>query len=732
MAELYQEKHLRDYLKVISKRRWAAIIFLVITFTLVAVHTFSTTPQYEGTAKVLLERVEPNDLLARSRYGGNDPSFYETQYQLIRSRAVARRVVEMLSLEDDFEIFLGHWQKTIPVTDALKSSLIGAVHRILSKFRGAKGQEEEGNSPGSREEWLAGAISSQIKVRPVADSRIVHISYLFPQPEFAALVANTVARAYIEETLELKMDSTRRTLEWMTRKAGEEAQKLEKAEMALHDYMRAHNIITLENRLAGTPEEFAEISTQLMRAESHRRQMETLNSIIREVQKGTQQPETVAAIAADPALQTLRSQIVLAEKSIMELSGRYGPKHPLMEKAVGDLKVLEQKRQQEIDRIVQSIRNEYELARSNENNLRAQFDKIKAEALRLNDRSVQYGILKREVDTNRQLYDALMLKIKEQSITDETNPINLWIVEEARIPGAPATPLKGFNLVIGLTLGLFGGIGLAFFLDYLDNTIKSPAEVEAVLGIPVLGVITFSKEKEGLEKTILRAPSSVMAENYKGLRTSLLLSSADRPPQKILITSAIAGEGKTTTAVNLAMALALAGKRVVLIDGDLRRPRIHKIFKQNNHNGLSNFLAGATEGEILKKGPLPNLGLITSGPIPPNPSELLISSRMALLLEQLSQNFDIIICDSPPILTVSDSRILGRQFDGTVLVTLAHRIPFEVAGRAVKLLHDSHAPILGMVLNGLNVKKGDYYDYYTAYREEPLPGTEKPAPGFRS
>ncbi len=463
----------------------------------------------------------------------------------------------------------------------------------------------------------------------------------------------------------------------------------------------------------------SELSTQLVRAEFQRQQLEELNSRIGKIRNGQQPPETLAVIASDPALQALRAQIVAAEKNIMELSARFGPKHPVMEKAQGDLNILQSKRQQEIERIIQSIRNDYELAASNERNLRAQLDRIKSEALRLNDKFVQYGVLKREVDTNRQLFDALLLKIKEQTITEENNPTNLWIVEAAEPPRVPAKPKKAINLLLGLTLGTFGGMGLAFFRDYLDNTIKSPAEAEAVLGTPVLGVVTRCKEKDAIEGIVQREPLSSFAESYKALRTSLLLSAAEAPPGKVLITSSVSGEGKTTTAINLALALAQADQRVVLIDADLRKPRLHAHFKLANNQGLSTYLAGASEKDILRKGPLANLAIIPSGPIPPNPSELLNSGRMKALLEGLRERFDIVICDTPPVLPVADTRVLSRLFDGTIIVTKAEKTTYELAGRALKSLRDLNTPVLGMVINALPLQKSDYYyaEYYASYKE---------------
>lgn len=703
-----KEAGLKDYLKILRKRRALVGVFALFVLGVVALITLTTTPLYEGTTKVLLERVQPSNLTGRLQDNNTDPGFFQTQLQLIKSRAVARRVIDLLSIDPNDENLLWLEQDFLDREGSISflSSALGLGN-------------DAGQDRLTREERIADSLSRQIQVRLMPDTRIVTISFKSPNPNFSSLVANTTARAYIEETLDMKMESTRRTLEWMTKKADEERQRLETAERALQEYSRANNIVTLENRVAGTPEEFSEISTQLVRAESSRKQLEALNTMVRQVVAGTQPPETISTIAADSALQALRAQIVQAEKNIMELSGKYGAKHPVMEKAASDLRILEQKREQEIQRIIGSIQNEYQLAQANENNLRSKLESIKGEAMRLNDKFVQYGVLKREVDTNRQIYDALMLKIKEQSITEENKPIDLWIVEEAQVPGRASSPLVGLNLLIGLGLGLAGGAVLALFAEYLDNTLKNPEEAESALGYPVLGIVSKATNK-AMDCIVLKEPQSVLAENYKGLRTSLLLSCAEQAPRSILVTSSVSGEGKTTTAVNLALTLAQSDKRVALIDADMRKPRVHRIFRLGNQEGLSSVLAGVADGDVLKRGPMPNLTVMTAGPIPPNPSELLMSERMRQLVSSLLGRFDYVICDSPPVLAVDDPRILSRLFDGTVLVAQAHKTTYETTGRAIRSLKEVNTPVLGLVMNGLDLRKsgGGYQYYYQSYREE--------------
>ena len=695
-----KEIHLRDYLKVIKKRRYTVYTFFTIVFVVVLIGTLSTTPVYKATAKVLIERVEPyNFSMMYPYYPPYDPEFYETQYQLIKSKSVALKVVNMLSLETTYENYFKDAKKVLADT------------------------KEK-----TKAEILADIITSGLVVTPVKNSKIVNVSFMSTNPDFAQVIANSVARAYVDELLEMRMSASKYSLEWMTKKAEEEKEKLEKAEKALQEYMRVNDIVTLQDKIAITPEKLSEFNAQLIKAETRRKELESLYGKVMAIGSNIKEAETIPAIASDPTVQSLRNQIIKAEQNIEELSKKYGKKHPAMIRAEEELRVLEQKKEQEIKRVIGTIKNEYELARSNEQNLKRMLASSKAEALSLNEKFIQYGVLTREVETNRQLYDALIKRIKEQSVTEEVQSVNVWIVEKAEKPKSPVKPRKALNLLLGIIVGLFGGIGMAFFFEYIDNTIKLPEDVEERLGISVLGVIPLLESKEeSIIDLILKEPKSVYAESYKTIRTSILLSFADNPPKNVLITSMSQEEGKTVTSVNLAIAFARLGHSVLLVDADLRKPSVHTIFNLNNLSGLSTYLAGATTDlEVIFKEPLSNLTVIPSGPMPPNPSELLGSSRMHDLISNIKSRFDIIIWDSPPLMTVTDGLILSKLLDATIIVVKAGKTTYEIVSRGLKILKgrretDVAARVIGVVINAFDIKKTDkdyYYNYYTYYTSE--------------
>ena len=689
-----REIHLRDYLRVISKRRYTVYTFFTVVFIVVLIGTLSSTAIYRASTKVLIERVEPSNLtMMNPYYTAYDPEFYETQYQLIKSTSVAQKVVKMLALENTYESYF-------------------------------KGNKISPSGEKSKADILADIVSGGILVSPVKNSKIVNISFMSSSPEFAALVTNSVARAYIEELLDMRMSASRYSIEWMAKKAEEEKAKLEKSETALQEYMRANNIVTLQDKVSLTPERLSEVNTQLTKAETKRKELESVYRTVMKISANPRDAESFPGIASEPTIQALRNQILKAEQNVEELSRKYGRKHPAMMKAEEELKGLQQKRDQEINRVIGSIRNEYELAKSNEASLRSMLSSTKAEALNLNEKFIQYGVLTREVETNRQLYDALIKKIKEQSVTEEIRTVNVWVVEKAEKPTSPVKPRKSLNVLLGLIVGLLGGIGLAFFIDYLDNTIKSPDDIEPRLGIPLLGVVPLLDSKEdGIEEIIMKEPQSLYAESYKTIRTAILLSSANKPPQNIHVTSMGPNEGKSVTSVNLATTMANSGYSVLLVDSDLRRPRIHSIFRLNNLSGLSTYLAGATSDiETVFKRPLTNLSVIPAGPVPPNPSELLSSQRMHELMSVLNERFDVIVWDSPPLMTVTDSLILSNILDGTILVIRAGKTTYEMVDRGLKVLKgrresDKESHVLGVVLNGFDLKKSDqyYYQYYNYY-----------------
>ena len=710
-----QEIHLRDYLRIIVKRRTLVASFFVVTFVVVFIGTFAATPQYEATTQLLIEKNETNPLANGMGYASFDPIFLETQYQIIKSFNVSRKVVDMLALDTKYAAYFGMEQQKMPLFGAL-SGWLKELRAEAAKRRMGGVQDPDIITPA---DGIAKYLAEEIVIKPVRNTRIVTISFLAENPVLAKMIVNSVAQAYMEEVLAIKMHSSEYAIKWMTQKANEELARLEASEKALQQYMKANDIVTVENRLAVVPEKLTEFSSQLSKVEARRKELESINQKIREIgERNLSGMESLPFVAADKGLQTLREQAIKQEQHLADLSKKIGPKHPSMISAMSELELLRDKKAQEIGRIVQSLRNEYELVRSNEASLNGLLQRTKGETMYLNERFVQYNIMKREVDTNRAVHEALMKEVKAQDLTEQTQTVNVWIVEPAKTPNSPAKPRKVLNLALGLLVGLFGGVGLAFFVEYLDNTVKTPEETETRLGVTVLGVVElFKKANEGvdIDNVLVKEPMSRFAECYKSIRSAVLLSAADHPPKTIMVTSMAPQEGKTTTALHLATTIARAGHKVILVDADLRKPTLHKRLRLANSTGLSSYLAGATGKDVVVDHPGGELKVITSGPVPPNPSELLGSNRMRELVAKLEEHFDFIIIDSAPIMGASDGLVLSKLVRGSIVVARAGITTYEILERGFKSLRDIDAHLLGLVINGVDFDKDRYHSYYGYY-----------------
>lgn len=737
-----KEIHLRDYIRVINKRKSTVLTFLVITFTVVVIATYTATPLYEATTKVMVERNVASPLASGYGYIPYDPEFLETQYQVIKSGGVAEKVVKLLDPEKVYPVFFREKDKQSflsPVVTWMKDlyqgvkEAIGLEALFSSSANGGDGEfSPEMNLPLTKAQELALAIKDSISVAPVPNSRVVEISFMSESPGLAMKIVNSVAQAYINELLDMRMAVSGYSIKWMTKKADEQKEKLQRSEDALQRYQRQHDIVTIQDKVTILPERLSELSSRLTVSEAERKQLNDVYNQTVSFQGSAL--ETIPAISTNTAVDAINKQILQAEQNISELSKKFGAKHPGMIQAIDELKGLKAKKTEEIQKAVQTIKNRYLLAKSNEDNLRGLLEQTKAEAANLSEKHIQLGILKREVDANRNLYDSLVSKLKEKGVTEESHVVDVWVIEEAGLPENPAKPNKKRNILLALVLGLFGGVGLAFFLEYLDNTVKSPEDIEERFDVPVIGVIAVVKDqKETIVDSVIKSSASMLSESFKSLRTSIFLSSAEKHPKTLLVTSMAPGEGKSSICACLAASVARTGKKTLLIDADMRRPVQHNNFILENASGLSSFLAGVTTTDVLQKGSVDvdHLDIVTSGPVPPNPSELLSSERMGKMIRELSEVYDMIIIDSPPIVSVSDPLILSKHVQGVILVTWAGKTTYDAVHKGLKLFKEMSTPLIGLVLNRFDARKSGYhygyggYGYGDYYYSSPETGADK-------
>lgn len=721
--EAEQEIHLRDYLEVIRNRRWVVLSFLFITFTTVLIFSFLKTPVYEASIEILVEQNQASPLMGKMFYNLYDPEFFQTQAEIIKSKNVALKVISLLSLDETYDSYFPEKKDGF----SFRKAVITPVKDFLSGFLQG-GEEEPGEKPvaRSRQDILADTIIANLQVSPVQDSHIITVGFQSTNPEFAALVANTIAEAYKEEMMSIQMNSAGYAIKWMTRKADEVKKKLAGSEHALQKFMKENDIVTVKDKIMIQPQKLADISAKLSKAITERKALEATYNKLKHLLSTGGNLETIPDFAANQNLQAINVEILKSEQQIAQLSQRYGKKHPIMKKAMSDLYSLKARKRQELRTIAALIKNQYDLACMKEENLRKTLEEAKSDVQNLNEKFIQYGILKREVDTSKALYDALVISMKEKGITEESQKVNVWVTNKAQVPETPVRPKKMRNLVLGLVLGLFGGIGAAFLLEYMDNTITDPDMVKRRLGVSTLGIIELLKgdDAKAVYKASLVNTKSAFAEGFRALRSSLLLSSAERPPGRILVTSMNPAEGKTTVASNLAIVITLADHRVLLVDADLRKPKVHKAFGTDNRRGLSSFLAGVDRQAAVQKDEETGVYVLPSGPVPPNPSELLSSDRLKHFLEGAAEKFDYVIVDSPPVLSASDSLVLSRAVAGTIIVGLAGVTTFDALSRGLEQLRGIGSHVLGMVVNGVDARRHRYYysyykGYYSYYGDEP-------------
>ena len=727
--ETEQQIDIRDYLRVIRKRKWTIITFLAVIVITVTISAFTATPIYEATTRLIIDKENPNvvsiqEVMAVDASGSD---YYQTQYKVIESRTVAREVIRRLNLDESEEFFpktedtfLSNLKHSIKEAIAYwKDLFVSMLKTEKEKPAYTISNEYDPDSP------LVSNFIKRIQINPIRNSRLVDISFQAKDPVMAAKIANTLAKAYIGQNLETKLRAVQDAVKWLHRRIEEERKKVEMTEQALLRYKEEQSIITdfssdVENI---TAQKLAQLNTQVVEAESNRVEAETRFQQAMTLAGTPDMLDSIPEVLNNELIRQIKSMEVELYKRMSELSKKYGQKHPRMIAIESELKTLQKRKAQEINRVIGSLKNEYKVALAKEKSLKAALTNQKKESLELNKKAVRYGVLRREAESARHMYELLIKRFKEASLTEDMRTGNIRIIDRAEVPRDPVKPNKKRNILLAIIVGLVTGTGLAFFFEYLDNTIKIPDDIKRHLRIPYLGPVPlFYKSSKGssgddtdIDLVTFHSPKSSASESYRGMRTSILFSSAESPPQAIIITSAGPREGKTTTTANLAVTMAQADSKVIILDCDMRRPQMHKIFGVARDVGISNLLVGSSDfKETIIHSQIPNLDIIPCGPIPPNPSEILGSARMATLLNELRKQYAYILIDSPPSTAVTDTVVLSKSVDGLVLVIRAGDTAREIVKNGVVQFESIGAHILGAVLNGVDMGRDSYY-YYQYY-----------------
>ena len=716
------DAHLVDYLRTIYKHRWVALTAFTIVFVYMAIRTFTTTPVYEGRVQLLVESINPSvvtfkEVIQQDNYNYD---FYPTQYAILKSRALARRTIEALELWDSPEFGGGASEKeSFSVIGALSAS-VAWVAGLLSSD---PPEDVRGQASGEtgRQSAAIDAFLARLTVAPVRNSRLVDVRFASPDPRAAASVTNMLARQYIEQNLEYRFLSSKEASDWLNQQLAVERRKLEESEQALQRYREKGDAVALEDRQNIVVQRLVDLNAAYTQARTDRFEKEALFNQLTSLQNDRAALDAFPAVLSNAFIQQLKTQLSDLQRQQAQMAERLGEKHPDMIKLSSAIQNTEAKLEGELAKIVQSVRNEYLSAQSKEKSLSAELESQKAGALALNRRGIEYGVLRRDTESNKQIYEALLQRAKETGISGELKASNVRVVDEAEVPRSPVRPRRARDLTLGLLGGFVAGIGMALFMDYLDNRLKNPEEVKQYLGVSFLGLLPALREQDlggGQPPVLTRGAPATFAEAVRRVRTSVQFSTAAEGCRTVLVTSTQPTEGKTVVAANLAMSLAQTGQRVLLVDADMRKPRQHELLETEQAPGLSSLLAGeAQANSAIRQHTAPNLWVLPSGPVPPNPAELLGSARFKSLLSTLHQQFDWVVLDSPPVMAVADASVIAHLTTGVVFVVGSEQVTRHAARNAVEHLEASKATILGAVLNRVNVRGNPYY-YAHHYNHE--------------
>ena len=724
-VSLEESPRLLDYWHIILKRRWAVLTCLLVIFSTVAIGTFKQKPIYAGRILIEINPEEPQVLnfqqIQPTGASWDVQSYRETQYKILKSRSLAERVVRDLRLYQYPEFYQSR-------------RFLGLIVKNPDKIPSAS----DPNPPDPNSDAYRNSVSnfmSALAVNPIERSNLVEVSFYSRNPVLAARISNQLGEDYIDQNLQVRWNEALKASEWLSGRLVELKAKLKASQDALQEYAAKNSILFIQNAVNAQAQSMAnarleQLEEEYTRAQADRAKKEALYSL---VESGKVQD--LPGVLDNRLIQTLEGNLSDLKRQYSELTATVKPGFPKAMALKKQIDTLQANLDHQKEALSQNISQDYQAALARETYLKKLIAQQEGLVDTVSQKTIQYNFLKRQADTDQSLYIGVLQRMKEAQVAAGMTASNIRVVDPAQVPDGPAKPRVMLNLAIGLILGLSAGVGLAFLQEYLDNTLKTPDEVESLLRLPSLGLIP-SIHLNGSSKTsaaglatlnsgsngsygLALQKNPMAVEAFRSLRTSILLS-ANPVPKVLLVTSALPGEGKTTTTVNLGATLASLGGRVVIVDCDMRRPAVHRATGVKNSPGFVQCLTGRTplSEAVLPVEGIPNLSVIPCGPIPPNPAEVLSSPKTSELLQKLHEQFEYVLVDSPPILSVADSRILATLTDAVVLVTRAYETPYEVVRRARSLLYGAGARILGVALNDVQLRKEGYggkYGYYEQY-----------------
>jgi polysaccharide biosynthesis transport protein len=770
--------HLRDYWRAVRKRLWLVAGVVVVVSLLAAIHMARKPDVFVAQARVQVDLESAGPALGASKSDSiiinnpvSDPTYFNTQLQILTSPGLLRRVAKTLDLE--------HNRAFLAPQSAGRSSWSGFLRAFgmggheKTDAGGAAGKDElpvtatvapaiarDDMAEAKRLAPYVAALQAGLRVEPVKetrtagyikDTRLIDVTFRHQDPQIAQKIVNTVAETFVLANLERKTDTNTSTGDFLTRRVAELQSEIRSAEERLANYAKNHQIISLDNEQNIVAERLTILNRQLLEAENERKMAEA-------VMRAGSDPKAATALAETSTSQPggAKSRLDELKQQRAQLAARYQNEHPLIieidERIAEQQKQLTENRTTATETVTTNLETRYRQALAREESLRSALDRQRTETVTQNDAGIQYRIIQQEIETNKELLSGLLQRSRENDVVLAGTPNNISIVDYALAPDYPVGPKRTQGVMLAFVLSLAFGTGLALFLEYLNDTVRSSDEVETLLRLPTLSVIPAAgggavgalgrllpvgrssgaglqlrgADGDGRPELLLNADQrSALAESYRHLRTSVLLSRAGQPPRTLLVSSSLPSEGKTTTSLNTAYSLAQTGASVVVVDADLRRPRLHALLGEPNTRGLSTILSSETDEadtlSMVRHNEATGLSVLTAGPVSPNPAELLGSERMRFLIATLAREYKYVVIDSPPIVSFTDAVLISPHVDGVLLVVRGGKTPRSVVRRSSQVLQEVGAKVLGVVLNNVQLQKDDYYyyRYYHAYYDAP-------------
>ncbi|GAB1384026.1 MAG TPA: polysaccharide biosynthesis tyrosine autokinase [Ottowia sp.] len=719
---------LRDLWRMVVKHKWLLLSVALAGLLAALLVSFIRTPLYQAATTLQVDKRAASvvkfgqeldsgaDLDERTGMG--------TQLELLKSRVLAERVIDELRLDR----LLSSRRSADPglardaepaaaesaTADGEPEAGIGKwVDRIKDSWSKLREPALNSESKLSREEVLK-VFRATVQAEQVRNSRILKVTVDNPDPQLAARIANTMAQSFIALNLERRLESSSYAKSFLEQQLAQTKAKLEESERRLNQYARQHNILTLDEKTNVVNQTFTEFSNALAKAEQERIKYESEYQAIKSA------PDTARQVLESRTIQEYKTQRSKLDAEYQQNLKIYKEDFPRMQQLRAQINDLDSKIQSEVSSILQSVSNQMVVAQRQEALIKGRLQQTRQEIVRGQDQGVNYNLLKREVDTNRELYDGLLQQVKEVGVAGGVETNNIQVVDKADAPLFPYKPNISLNAAIGLLAGLTLGLMLIFLMESLDDSIKFADEVEKNFMVPLLGVIPDIREKSKLPSVALMAylePRGHLAEAYRSVRTALQFSTSDGAPRRLLVTSTTKNEGKSTTALALAINFAQLGVPVVLVDADMRNPTLHKFVAKTNGYGLSNYLSGhESKEELVRKSAIKNVSIVTAGPVAPSPVDLLMGPRFGQLMDQLqAAGYEYIIIDGPPILGLADAIVLGNQIGSVLYVAQASQTRKSHIKDAFRRLRMAGVVPRGIVLTRATARNTAYYTYESYY-----------------